>query len=493
MKRSSGILLPVSSLPSNYGIGTFGSEAYKFIDFLKEADQTYWQMLPIGPTSYGDSPYQSFSSFAGNPYFIDLDTLVDEGLLAKTDLIGFEPANKNYIDYGDIYNTRFSLLLKAYYNGKNSYADDFDRFKAENSNWLDNYALFMAIKKKFGSKGWIDWADEDARLRKPEALEKYKEELKEDIDFYSFIQFLFFKQFEKLKAYAHLNGIKLIGDLPIYVPIDSSDVWANPECFKLDSQNLPVEVAGCPPDYFSPEGQLWGNPLYDWDYMKTTGYKWWIDRVYATSKLFDVVRIDHFRGFDSYWAVPYGDKNAINGHWITGPGMDFVGVLKNWFSDVEFIAEDLGFHTDSVQKLLDDSTFPGMKVLQFGFDSREASNHAPHAYEENSICYIGTHDNSTCLGWANAAKKEDIAFCKKYLNIHDDDKFAWAMTKMGMMSVAKLFVGCMWDYLELDDSARINTPGTVGNNWKWRMSKGDDSEVLAKRIAEMTKMYERGR
>ncbi|MDO4500781.1 MAG: 4-alpha-glucanotransferase [Erysipelotrichaceae bacterium] len=493
MKRSSGILCPISSLPSNYGIGTLGKEAYKFIDFLVKANQTYWQVLPIGPTGYGDSPYQSFSSFAGNPYFIDLDELVKDGLLSKKDLKDLKVENENYINYGDIYNTRFPLLLKAYHNGKDKFAEEFGEFKNNNAKWLNEYSLFMALKKHFDNKCWINWEDENARLRREDTLNYYRDLLSEDIEYYSFIQFLFFRQFEALKAYAKEKEIQIIGDLPIYVPLDSCDVWANPECFELNDQNIPTAVAGVPPDYFTPEGQLWGNPLYNWEYMKTTGYKWWIDRVEATAKLFDVVRIDHFRGFDSYWSVPYGDTTAINGHWVTGPGMEFVGVLKNWFHDVEFVAEDLGYHTESVQKLLDDSTFPGMKVLQFGFDSREPSNHAPHNYTENSICYVGTHDNSTCMGWKKAIKKSDLDFVYKYLNLHKEDNLVWSLTRTGMMSVSKLFVGCIWDYFELDDSARINAPGSLGNNWKWRMSKNQYDNKLAKQIAELVKMYERGR
>lgn len=492
MKRSSGILMPISSLPSPYGIGTLGKEAYNFIDFLVKAEQSYWQMLPIGPTSYGDSPYQSFSSVAGNPYFVDLDLLVKDGLLQKKDLNGLKPANEEVVDYGQIYNSRFLILRKAYNNVTESIREAFNIFKWENP-WVNDYSLFMALKKHFNNKSWIEWPDRGARMRDNDTLNRYREELKDDVDFYAFIQYLFFKQFNELKEYARKNGIKLIGDIPIYVPLDSCDVWTAPECFQLDSENIPTAVAGVPPDYFSADGQLWGNPLYNWDYMKSNGYKWWIERVSATSAIFDVVRIDHFRGFDSYWSVPYGEKTARNGKWIKGPGMEFVGVLKNWFYNVEFIAEDLGYHTESVQKLLDDSTFPGMKVMQFAFDAREASDHAPHTHTVNSICYLGTHDNSTCIGWKKAVDKKDLQFAMTYLNIHEDDEFEWAMTAAGMRSVAKLFVGCMWDYLGLDDSCRMNIPGTLGCNWKWRIPKGSFTSALAKRIAKMTLMYGRGR
>lgn len=492
MKRSSGILMPVSSLPSKYGIGTLGKEAYNFIDFLVRADQSYWQVLPIGPTSYGDSPYQSFSSFAGDPYYIDLDLLVKDGLLKRSDLKGLEPFSENYVDYNEIYSSRFEILAKAYRNMDQAMLKEFRLFVRENR-WLDNYALFMAIKKHFGMKCWIEWPDRKARMRDSEALRKYRTELNDDFELYSFIQFLFYRQFAAVKAYAHEKGIKIIGDMPIYVPLDSSDVWADPECFQLDSENIPTAVAGVPPDYFSPDGQLWGNPLYDWDHMKKDGYKWWIERVDAISKCFDVVRIDHFRGFDSYWSVPYGEKTAKRGKWIDGPGIAFVSMLTSWFNDVEFIAEDLGLHTPGVQKLLDDSKLPGMKVLQFAFSAQGASDHAPHDHRRNTICYVGTHDNSTALGWKKLLKPEDLQFVYDYLNIHEEDDFAYEMIKAGMRSVSDLFIGCMWDYLRLDDSARMNTPGTVGNNWKWRMSPGAADRKLAEKIAAMTRMYRRGR
>ena len=490
MKRSAGILLPISSLPSNYGIGTLGKEAYKFVDFLVKAKQSYWQVLPIGQTSYGDSPYQSFSSYAGNPYFIDLDLLVEDKLLDRKDLKDLVVSNCDYVDYGHLFNTRFSILYKAYLNGKDRDKEEVETFLNENP-FIKDYAFYMSIKEHFNMKSWIDWDDEDIRKRTNEAIGKYKALLKDRIEFYEYIQYLFFKQFKDLKEYMSIYNIKLIGDIPIYIALDSADCWMNPECFDLDENYVPRNVAGVPPDYFTADGQLWGNPLYNYDYMKTNGYKWWIDRIGFASKIYDVIRIDHFRGFESYWAVPYGDKTARNGKWIKGPDMDLVSVFTNWFSNTEFIAEDLGYHTPEVQRLLDNSGLPGMKVLEFGFDSREASNHAPHAYIENSVCYVGTHDNSTIIGWLSAVDKNDVKYCLEYLGLKDTKDFNWQMIRTGMMSVANLFVGQIQDYLGLDDKARINKPGSVGDNWKWRMKKDALNASLAKKIARLTKMYER--
>lgn len=481
--------MPISSLPSNYGIGTLGKEAYNFVDFLVKSKQSYWQILPIGPTGYGDSPYSTFSSYAGNPYFIDLDLLVKDGLLAKKDLKDIRVSDDENIDYSYLYEKRYKLLYKAYVNGFIKDEDEFNNFIKSNP-FISDYALYMAIKEQFDMKQWIDWPDEKIRKRDEDSIKEYKEALKDRINFYEYIQYLFFKQFADLKDYMNKKGIKLIGDIPIYISLDSSDCWCNPKEFQLDENYIPTEVSGVPPDYFSKDGQLWGNPLYNWEYMKNNGYKWWIDRVGAASKIYDVIRIDHFRGFESYWAVPYGDKTAKNGHWVKGPNMDLLNVLKGWFSEVEFIAEDLGYHTPGVQKMLDDFSFPGMKVLEFGFDSREASNHAPHTYVENSVCYVGTHDNSTAMGWLSAADKNDVAYCLKYLGLKDTSDFNFAMIRTGMMSVANLFISQMQDYLGLDDRSRINIPGTL-NNWKWRMKKGALKASLAKKIAEYTIMYER--
>lgn len=492
MERSSGILLPISALPSPYGIGSMGKAAYDFIDFLVKAEQKWWQILPVGPTSYGDSPYQSFSTFAGNPYFVDLETLCKEGLLeqAEIDAVdwGSDPAK---VDYQKIYEGRFNLLEKAKQRGWEKDAEEIKKFTEENKGWLPDYALYMALKRYFGMKAWTEWEDEDIRLRKEDALAKYRRELADDMELFIYIQYLFFRQWNALRAYAKEKGIGIIGDMPIYVAMDSADVWAEPKFFQLDEKNVPHEVSGVPPDAFSADGQLWGNPLYDWDAMKADGYGWWIRRIDGAAKLYDVLRIDHFRGLESYWAVPYGDTNAKNGHWVKGPGMDLVSVLKNWFPNVSFIAEDLGYLTPEVQQLLKDSEFPGMKVLEFAFDSREPSDYLPHTYTSHCVCYVGTHDNETVMAWKDAAAPEDIAMAIKYLGLNEEEGFHWGILRGGMSSVAELFVAQMQDFLGLGAEARMNTPSTLGGNWQWRLKEGQITEELTAKIAEMTRLYGR--
>ncbi|MBR2534125.1 MAG: 4-alpha-glucanotransferase [Erysipelotrichaceae bacterium] len=491
--RSAGILLPISSLPSNYGIGTLGKEAYRFVDFLVKANQSYWQVLPVGHTSYGDSPYQSFSSFAGNPYFIDLDLLEEDGLVSRKDLKKIRVSDPSYVDYGDLYANRYPLLYKAYLNGIDKYRKEFDQFLRENENWLPDYGLFMAAKKHFGMKSWLEWEDEEIRIRKKEALEHYTAMLEEDIRFYEFLQFLFYRQFMDLKEYANRNGIRIIGDLPIYIAMDSCEVWADSRQFQLNEKTKqPKEVAGVPPDYFSKNGQLWGNPLYDWKYMKTTGYKWWLERVEGASKYFDVIRIDHFRGFEDYWAVPYGEKTARNGRWVNGPSVDFITVLRDWFSNIQFIAEDLGIISEEVVKLLQVSGFPGMKVLEFGMADDGSSSHAPHNHTENSVCYISTHDNVPIMGWLNKAKKKDLKYAKQYYGLNEEEGYNYGFIRGGMSSVASLFVAQMQDYLGLGEESTMNVPGTL-NNWRWRLRKGQINGSLAKKIAGITHAYNRGR
>lgn len=492
MERSSGILLPISALPSPYGIGTLGKAAYDFVDFLAKAEQRWWQILPVGATSYGDSPYQSFSAFAGNPYFVDLDLLRQEGLLEQAEIDaadwGSDPVS---VDYGKIYENRFSLLEKAMQRGWEKEKENIIRFSEENKDWLPDYALYMALKRHFGMKAWTEWEDEEIRLRKEEALERYRTALAEDIRLFTYMQFLFFRQWDALRTYAKEKGIGIIGDMPIYVAMDSADVWAEPKFFQLDEKNVPYEVSGVPPDAFSADGQLWGNPLYDWDAMQADGYGWWIRRIGGAKKLYDVIRIDHFRGLESYWAVPYGDTDAKNGRWVKGPGMKLVSVLKNWFPEVSFIAEDLGFLTPEVHQLLQDSGFPGMKVLEFAFDSREPSNYLPHTYPSHCVCYIGTHDNETVMAWKEAAAPEDIAMAVKYLGLNDEEGFHWGVIRGGMSSVAELFVTQMQDFLGLGAEARMNTPSTLGTNWKWRLAEGQITEELTSKIAEMTRLYGR--
>ncbi|HWQ07378.1 MAG TPA: 4-alpha-glucanotransferase [Feifaniaceae bacterium] len=494
MKRSSGILLHISSLPSPYGIGSFGREAYAFIDQLERARQCYWQVLPLGPTGYGDSPYQSFSAFAGNPYFIDLDTLANDGLLDQSELAAIDwgsPARQ--VDYGKIYFNRFAVLKNAF---RRAVRDDgrmraLDEFARHNADWLSDYALFMSLKDENGGVAWSKWPYE-TRMREDWALQAARERLGESIRFYEFIQWLFFEQWAKLKAYANSHGVQIVGDLPIYVPLDSADVWSAPEEFQLDEERRPRCVAGVPPDYFSEDGQLWGNPIYDWDYMKQTGYAWWIRRMRSASTLFDCLRIDHFRGLSSYWSVAADAETARNGVWIEGPGLDFVDTIKVACPQLEVIAEDLGYLTDEVRNLLSASGFPGMKVLQFAFDAREPSNYLPHTYSRRCVCYAGTHDNTTTAGWFTEADPLDVAFSVKYLGLNEREGYVWGILRGGMGSVSDLFVAQMQDYIGLDAAGRMNTPGTLGgNNWRWRLLAGEFTDELIEKIAAMTAMYGR--
>ena len=484
--------MPISALPSPFGIGTLGASAYAFADFLHAAGQKYWQMLPLGPTSFGDSPYQSFSTFAGNPYFIDLDLLIEDKLLTKKEAASCDwGGDPRRVDYGKIYAARFSILEKAKRRGWERDRDEVAAFEKENERWLADYALFMALKRRFDMKPWAEWPDEDVRLHRAEALARCREELREDVELFTYIQFLFFRQWNRLKAYINGLGIRVIGDIPIYVAMDSSDVWAEPEKFQLDERNVPVEVSGVPPDYFSEDGQLWGNPLYDYEAMQKDGFEWWIRRIGGAARLYDVIRIDHFRGFESYWAVPNGETTAKNGRWVKGPGMALVGVLTGWFRDVEFIAEDLGYPTPEVTQLLKDSGLPGMKVLEFAFDSRDSSSYLPHSYGENCICYTGTHDNAPLALWREEAAAEDIAFAGRYLGLNEREGFNRGVIRGGMGSVAKLFVAQMQDWLELGEGHRMNVPGTRSGNWVWRMLSGEADAKLAADIHEMTRIYGR--
>ena len=495
--RKCGVLLPIFSLSSEYGIGTFSKEAYEFVDFLKKSGQSYWQILPLGPTSYGDSPYQSFSTYAGNPYFIDITTLIEEGLLTKeeADKCDFG-GSEEYIDYEKMYRSRFILLKKAYKNIENAkdaktIKKEFSAFKKSPDNdWLLDYSLFMALKNANGGRSWSTWED-GYRLRKPQALKQAREKYAEEIDFYSFLQYLFAKQWGNLKAYANENGIEIIGDIPIYVAFDSADTWANPELFQLDKKNVPTDVAGCPPDAFSATGQLWGNPLYKWEYHKETGYKWWMKRIAHCYKLYDVVRIDHFRGFDEYYAIPYGNPTAEKGEWRKGPGIALFDTMKKELGDMKVIAEDLGFLTPSVIKLVKKTGYPGMKILQFAFDSREESDYLPHNYTKNCIVYTGTHDNDTTRGWFDKLPRDDKKFAKEYLGIKNAKDAVWANIRACFASVSDTVIIPMQDYLELPGYARINTPSTLGGNWVWRMKKDALSEELCAKMHDFARIYRR--
>jgi len=492
--RKQGILLPISSIPSEYGIGTFGKESYEFVDFLKKAGQKLWQILPLGPTGYGDSPYQSFSTFAGNPYYIDLIKLTEEGYLTREECDSFDFGNnEHYVDYEKVYNARFTVLRMAWERAKLlgvEKSGDYLEFVQKSSGWLEDYALYMAIKKAFGGSSFLEW-EEDIRLRKPEALERYREELSEEICFYKFQQYLFAKQWRALKEYANAAGIEIVGDIPIYVAFDSADTWANPELFWLDEKGEPLGVAGCPPDAFATTGQLWGNPLYCWEYHQKTGYAWWLQRIAHCYELYDVVRIDHFRGFDEYWFVPYGDPTAERGHWEKGPGYELFQTMQEKLGEKKVIAEDLGFLTDSVIELVKRTGYPGMKILQFAFDGGADNIYLPHNYERNSVVYTGTHDNETTRGWIQTRSDCEKDFLEQYLNSHDEKTLTWELIRLAVSSVADTAIIPMQDYLELGNEARINTPSTLGDNWKWRMDKNALTDELAERIYAMARLYGR--
>lgn len=489
--RSSGILMHVTSLPGSYGIGTFGKEAYEFVDFLVKAGQKYWQMLPLGSTGAGDSPYQSFSAFAGNPYFIDLDLLAEEGLLEKEDYAhGNFGDNPEKVDYEKIFECKMPVLRLAFENSKGRFEKEMESFKSENKVWLEDYALYMSLKVQFGLKPWQQW-DEDIKLRDEKALTHYKELLKEETDYWTFLQYMFFKQWKALKAHANENGIKIIGDIPIYVAEDSSDTWANGEVFLLDEEKRPVVVSGCPPDAFAATGQLWGNPIYDWEYLKNTKYQWWVERIKGSLSLYDITRIDHFRGFESFWQIPFGELTAVNGKWVKGPGIQLFDAIKEALGEVEIIAEDLGYLTQEVADFRDATGYPGMKVLEFAFDAREESDYLPHNYDKNCVVYTGTHDNDTVMGWIENADKNDVDFAVKYLKLNEEEGCNWGFIRGALSSVAKLAVVQMQDYLGLGTEARMNIPSTIGGNWQWRVKQEALSDQLAQKINEAVKLYGR--
>ena len=490
--RKSGILMHISSLPGPYGVGSMGKSAYDFVDFLEAAGQSYWQILPLSPTGYGNSPYQSFSTFAGNHYLIDLDILAGQGLLTEQELAGVSwGENEGQVDFGLLYKERTRLLKIAH--GRFAETEEYRDFVRDNSIWLQDYALFMAIKEHFRGRDWQCWSV-SLLMRLGSVMDAYREELRDSIRFQYFLQYEFFRQWKALRSYANGKGIKIIGDVPIYVPLDSADVWASPELFQLDASRRPTVVAGCPPDGFSADGQLWGNPIYNWEKMHAERYHWWIRRMKAAARMYDVVRFDHFRGFESYWAVPAGAKTAAAGQWRKGPGMDFVGAIKKALPDLPIIAEDLGFVTEEVKTLLRDSGYPGMKVMEFAFDTREPSarDYLPHRYSVNSVVYSGTHDNLTLGQWFAEAAPEDIQAAYEYLGLNEAEGPIWGMIRGAMGSVSKLCIIQMQDYLELGGEGRMNHPGTLTSaNWTWRARPGFASPALAEKIRTITERYDR--
>ena len=491
--RTSGILLPITSLPSAYGIGCLSKEAYEFIDQLVIAGQKYWQILPIGPTGYGDSPYQSFSTYAGNPYFIDLEKLIKQGLLTKEECDNEDfGENSQYVDYGKIYVSKYKLLKMAYERSEIEKEPKFKAFCKKEAVWLDDYAMFMAIKESYGGKSFIEW-DDDIRLRKSEAMQEYAIKLRLEIEYQKYMQYEFFTQWENFKSYANQNEVNIIGDIPIYVAFDSADTWAHPQLFQFDEHGMPTGVAGCPPDGFSATGQLWGNPLYDWKYHQETEYAWWVARVAHCYRLYDMLRVDHFRGFDEYYNIPFGDATAEFGKWEKGPGFHIFKVLQEKLGDKPVIAEDLGFLTQSVLDLVADTGYPGMKVLQFAFDSREDSDYLPHNYTQNCVVYTGTHDNNTTLGWYRTLDPVDKQVALDYLGVTElsEQDAVWAMNRLALASVADLCIIPMQDYLGLGEEARINEPSTLGQNWKWRLLPGEVELKLLEKINGLCTIYAR--
>jgi 4-alpha-glucanotransferase len=494
MNRSSGVLMHISSLPGKYGIGTFGREARAFADFLREARQQYWQILPLGPTSYGDSPYQSPSAFAINPHFIDLDLLCEEGLLQPEDyqFINFGD-DLSKVDYNLISVNKDAVLRKAYAAGAAGMSADIRIFTELHQQWLPDYALFMAVKSHFQFREWRFW-EEDIKKRVPEAMSYYSENYGEEIKYHQFLQYIAYKQWNSLKDYIHRQGIQIIGDIPIYTSGDSADTWANASAgiFKYDQDLTPLCVAGCPPDYFSEDGQYWGNTVYDWEKNKATGFQWWIRRLESALTIYDWVRIDHFRGLESYWEVPYGSPSAACGSWKPGPGSEFIDTIKNALGDVKIIAEDLGMMTDSVREFVKKSGFPNMKVLGFAFDSCGDNDHLPHHYDKNCVVYTGTHDNDTVMGWFDKAGDDAAAFAKEYLKLDQEEGYHWGMIRGALSSVANLAVIPMQDLLELGSEARMNIPSTLGgNNWRWRMTWEAVPQELTGKLEKLTRLYGR--
>lgn len=490
-RRSSGILMHISSLPGPYGIGDFGKGAYDFVDFLECASQKEWQILPLGITGFGDSPYQNFSVFAGNPYFIDLEEFFQKGYLNKED-IALHPLGDNpeRVDYGLLYKNKTALLRIAYKRAKKEINRELEAFYEKEKTWLRDFALFMAIKKAHNDVSWLKWPQEYRNINSRAVLD-FERENQDEIYFHIFVQYFFFKQWKALKNYANKKNIRIIGDIPIYVAEDSADLWRHHGLFKVDENLYPLTVAGCPPDAYSETGQLWGNPVYDWEAMERDGYTWWIDRIRASFEMYDMVRIDHFRGFEAYWEVKYGSSDAVNGKWTKGPGYKFFERIKEELGELPIIAEDLGFLTNEVYELIGKTGFPGMKVLQFAFESGAESEHLPHNYTRNCVVYTGTHDNNTIIGWVRKAGKRELLFARDYLKLSFEEGFNWGFIRGAFSSTADTCIIPMQDYLGLGDEARMNTPSTLGNNWVWRMKEDALTDELAEKIAKLIRIYGR--
>lgn len=493
-KRSSGVLMHITSLPGQFGIGTFGKSAYEFVDFLEETKQTYWQILPLTTTSYGDSPYQSFSAVAGNLNLIDFSLLKEDGLLEESDYVKVNfGENPEKVDYALLFEARRPILEKAVANtSKNSEVlAEIEKFEAENSSWLADYAEYMAIKESFGYKSFIHW-DEDIKKGEETACEKYRTELQDSIRYYTVTQYFFFKQWLALKEYANEKGIKIIGDMPIYVSADSVEMWTMPELFKVDANNEPLYVAGCPADDFSPTGQLWGNPIYDWEKHKEQGFSWWIYRVQESFKIYDVLRIDHFKGFSDFWQIDKDAENAVNGTWEAGPGIELFQKIKEQLGDLPIVAENLGFIDAKAEKLLDDSGYPGMKILQFAFPGEDNLDR-PHHYTQNSVAYTGTHDNDVVNGWYEKLSESEKELVSEYLNRRDDETITEAMIRGIYSSVSDYAIVTMQDLLDKDATSRMNVPSTVGGNWEWRMLAEDLTEERKEFLRNITVRYSRER
>lgn len=492
-KRSSGVVMPIFSLPSPYGIGTLGKAAYEFVDALKNAGQSYWQILPLGHTGFGESPYKCFSVVAGNPYFIDLDLLVDQGLLTKEYILnsGVE-LNYEKINYEILLKTRLNILYQAFENINSDIKNKIKDFKIKNEDWILDYALFMAVKKCFKNKPFWEWDDNQIKNRNPKTINYYSSVLKKDIDFYIFIQYLFFEQWNNLKQYANSNGIQFIGDIPMYPAADSVDVWVNPELFKLKDNLAPKKVAGVPPDCYSETGQLWGNPVYNWDNHKKQNYSWWMWRIKHTLDISDIIRIDHFRAFQSYWEVSADDLTAVNGSWELGPGIEFFTTLKNTFGEIPIIAEDLGMIDEPVKQLLNQTGYPGMRVMIFGMYENDNSIHIPHNWEPNIVGYTATHDSESFCEMINEVLSEnDKKFALEYINYHPSETLGFSGIRVALASSANLTMMMMSDILSLGSESRINIPSTININWKWRMKPGAFTKEHQEKLYKLTKTYKR--